>query len=127
MLEVSKPKEETQDKKKEEEVIVFSNNHSTEDYVFGSKIGQGAYATVHIGMNKKVNKREALKIYLKDKMKDLQRKKSVRREIKLMKRLDHPNIAKMYDAIETDTKVILVLEYVGGGSTHGFLKSKPNR
>lgn len=78
-------------------------------------------------MHKKYNKKVALKIYVKEKMKDLQRKKSVRREIKLMKRLDHPNIAKLFDAIETDTKVILVLEYVGGGSTHGFLKSKPNR
>ena len=93
----------------------------------GKQIGQGAYATVHIGMHKKYNKKVALKIYVKEKMKDIQRKKSVRREIKLMKRLDHPNIAKLYDAIETDTKVILVLEYVGGGSTHGFLKSKPNR
>ena len=44
-----------------------------------------------------------------------------------MRRLDHPNIAKLYDAVETDTKVILVMEFVGGGSTHGFLKSKPNR
>ena len=44
-----------------------------------------------------------------------------------MKRLDHSNIAKLYDAVETDTKVILIMEYVGGGSTHGFLKSKPNR
>ena len=44
-----------------------------------------------------------------------------------MKRLEHPNIAKLYDTIETDTQVILVLEYVGGGSTHGFLKAKPNR
>jgi len=44
-----------------------------------------------------------------------------------MRRLNHTHIAKMYDAIETDSQVILVLEYVGGGSTHGFLKSKPNR
>lgn len=44
-----------------------------------------------------------------------------------MKRLNHPNIAKLYEAIETDTQVILVLEYVAGGSTHGFLKSKPMR
>ena len=98
-----------------------------EDYAVGKQIGQGAYATVHIGMHKKYNKKVALKIYLKEKMKDLQRKKSVRREIKLMKRLDHPNIAKLYDAIETENKVILVMEFVGGGSTHGFLKSKPNR
>ena len=44
-----------------------------------------------------------------------------------MKRLSHPNIAQLYDAIETDTQVILVLEYVSGGSTHGFLKSKKHR
>ena len=110
-----------------EEVIVFSENHSLEGYVIGKQIGQGAYATVHIGLHKRYNKKVALKIYMKDKMKDLQRKKSVRREIKLMKRLDHPNIARLYEAIETESKVILVMEFVGGGSTHGFLKSKPNR
>lgn len=115
------------DKKGEEEVIVFSDNHSLDDYTVGKQIGQGAYATVHIGIHRKYNKKVALKIYIKEKMKDLQRKKSVRREIKLMKRLEHPNIAKLFDAIETDSKVILVMEYVGGGSTHGFLKSKPNR
>ena len=74
-----------------------------------------------------MNKRVALKIYLKEKMKDLQRKKSVRREIKLMQRIDHIHVARLYDAIETDTNVILVMEFVGGGSTHGFLKSKPHR
>ena len=113
--------------KKADEVIVFSENHSLNDYIIGKQIGQGAYATVHIGLHRKYNKKVAMKIYLKEKMKDLQRKKSVRREIKLMRRLDHPNIARLYDAIETDTKVVLVMEYVGGGSTHGFLKSKPNR
>ena len=57
----------------------------------------------------------------------MSRKKSVRREIKLMQRVSHPNIAKLYEAIETDTQVVLVLEHVTGGSAHGFLKSKPNR
>jgi serine/threonine protein kinase len=78
-------------------------------------------------MHKKTNKKVALKIYEKEKMKETQRKKSVRREIKLMERLNHPHIAKLYEAIETDDQVILVMEYVSGGSTHGFLKSKPNR
>ena len=78
-------------------------------------------------MHKKLNKKVALKIYEKEKIKDIQRKKSVRREIRLMKRLNHPNIATLYEAIETEDQVILVLEYVAGGSTHGFLKSKPNR
>ena len=54
-------------------------------------------------MHRKDNKTVALKIYEKEKIKDIQRQKSVRREIRLMKRLDHPNIAKLYDAIETET------------------------
>ena len=78
-------------------------------------------------MHKKLNKKLALKIYEKEKIKDIQRKKSVRREIRLMKRISHPNIATLYEAIETEDQVILVLEYVPGGSTHGFLKSKPHR
>jgi serine/threonine protein kinase len=69
----------------------------------------------------------ALKIYQKEKIKDLQRKKSIRREIKIMKRINHPNIVKLYDVIETDTQVVLVMEMICGGSTHGYLKSKPNR
>ena len=97
------------------------------DYIIGKQIGQGAYAVVRIGMHKKLNKKVALKIYEKEKIKDIQRKKGVRREIRLMKRLNHPNINTLYEAIETESQVILVLEYVAGGSTHGFLKSKPQR
>jgi MAP/microtubule affinity-regulating kinase len=44
-----------------------------------------------------------------------------------MQRLSHPHIAKLYDTVETDKDVILIMEHVGGGSTHGFLKSKPHR
>ena len=57
----------------------------------------------------------------------MQRKKSIRREIKIMKRINHPNIVKLYDVIETETQVVLVMEMIGGGSTHGYLKSKPQR
>lgn len=38
---------------KPEEIIIFSENHSMEDYIVGKQIGQGAYATVHIGVHKK--------------------------------------------------------------------------
>lgn len=95
--------------------------------MIGKQIGQGAYAVVKIGLHKKTNKKVALKMYEKEKMKEIQRKKSVRREIKLMERLNHPHIIKLYEAIETEDQVILVLEYISSGSAHGFLKSKPNR
>lgn len=53
-------------------------------------------------MHRKDNRKVALKIYEKEKIKDIQRQKSVRREIRLMKRLQHENIAQLYEAIETE-------------------------
>jgi serine/threonine protein kinase len=44
-----------------------------------------------------------------------------------MEKLDHPNIAKLYEAFDTHKQVILIMEHVNGGSLHGYLKSKVNR
>lgn len=44
-----------------------------------------------------------------------------------MERLDHKNIAKLYEAYDTHKQVFLIMEFVNGGSLHGHLKSKPNR
>lgn len=74
-----------------------------ENYIIGKQIGQGAYALVYMGIKKDTQEKVALKIYQKEKIKDLQRKKSIRREIKIMKRINHPFIVKLYDVIETDT------------------------
>jgi serine/threonine protein kinase len=51
----------------------------------------------------------------------------VKREIKIMEKMKHPSIIRLYEVIDTSKYVILVMEYVGGGSLHGYLKSKPNR
>ena len=36
--------------------------------------------------------------------------------------MDHEHIAKLYDVIETSKQVFLIMEYVGNGSLHGYLK-----
>lgn len=69
----------------------------------------------------------ALKIYKKYKLEEPNRRKSVKREIKLMEKMRHEHIIQLYEIIDTEKYVILVMEYVGGGSLHGYLKSKPAR
>ena len=55
------------------------------------------------------------------------RKQSLLKEIRILKRLDHPNIIKLYEAIDTARYVYLATEYVAGPSLLQYLKSKPNR
>ena len=51
----------------------------------------------------------------------------MKREIRILENVDHPGIVKLYEAIETQTQVFLVMELMEGGSMHSFLKAKPQR
>ena len=41
--------------------------------------------------------------------------------------MNHPNIVKIYEAFETEEHVYLVMEYVGGGSLHTYIREQPDR
>eukprot|EP00930_Biecheleria_cincta_P021472 TRINITY_DN1590_c0_g2_i1.p1 TRINITY_DN1590_c0_g2~~TRINITY_DN1590_c0_g2_i1.p1 ORF type:complete len:961 (-),score=170.56 TRINITY_DN1590_c0_g2_i1:214-3060(-) len=100
---------------------------SLEDYIIGKQIGQGAYAIVAFGLHKESSKKVAIKIYEKYKLLDPQRRKSVRCEIRLMEQLRHPNIVVFHEALDTPKQIYLIMDFVGGGSLHHFLKKRPNR
>ncbi len=68
----------------------------------------------------------AIKIYEKRKIREPPRKKSVRREVKILQRLEHPNVVRIMDVVETNNHVNLVMEYVSGVSLASFLKGQPN-
>ena len=39
----------------------------------------------------------------------------IKEEIKILARLDHPNICKYYETYESPKNIYLVMEYLGGG------------
>jgi MAP/microtubule affinity-regulating kinase len=82
---------------------------------------------VRVGLHKPTNKKVAMKIYKKYKLMDPNRRKSVRREIKLMEKMRSQHIIRLYEVIDTGKYVIIVMEYVSGGSLHGYLKAHPNK
>lgn len=98
-----------------------------DDYSIGKQLGQGAYAVVKLAVHKATGRHVAVKVYEKYKLLDPHRKKSVRREIKLLEKISNPHIYKLYETIETTKEINLILEYVSGMSLHGLLKSRPNR
>jgi serine/threonine protein kinase len=58
---------------------------------------------------------------------DGMRKQSLLKEIRILKRVEHLNIIKLHEAIDTSKFVYLSTEYVSGPSLLKYLKSKPNR
>ncbi len=71
---------------------IFSTKSDISEYVIGKIIGTGAYAAVRIGLHKPSNKKVAIKVYEKTKLMEPQRRKSVKREIKIMERMTHEHI-----------------------------------
>ena len=93
-----------------------------EDYKFGRTLGQGAYATVKECVYKNSGKTVAIKQYDRAKLDDKQRKKQLHKEIRVLSRLNHPNIVKLYEVIDSKTHVNLVMEFCHGDSLHNHLK-----
>ena len=48
----------------------------------------------------------------------------IRREIVIMKLIDHPNIMSLYDVFEADNELYLLLEFIEGGELFDFLVSR---
>ena len=76
-----------------------------EDYLIGKELGKGAYAIVKNAVHKQTNLKMAIKIYEKYKLSDPQRKSSVNREIVILKKINHPNIVKLYEVIDSSKQV----------------------
>lgn len=66
----------------------------------------------------------AIKIYQKVKLNDSMKRKAVQREILALKKIDHPNIIRMHDVIETGKQICLVTDYIEGISLHQYVKQQ---
>ena len=56
----------------------------------------------------------AIKIYDKFKLSEPSRKKSVIREVQILKKLQHSSLPSLYDVIDSPSQLYLVMEYVMG-------------
>ena len=64
-------------------------------------LGQGSYASVKQAMHVETGLVLAIKVYEKFNLMEASRKKSVIREINILKKLQHKNIMRLYDVIDT--------------------------
>ncbi|XP_059907441.1 MAP/microtubule affinity-regulating kinase 3a isoform X2 [Gadus macrocephalus] len=95
-------------------------------------IGKGNFAKVKLARHILTGREVAIKIIDKTQLNPNSLQKLFR-EVRIMKILNHPNIVKLFEVIETDRTLYLIMEYASGGEVfdylvaHGRMKEKEAR
>ena len=103
---------------------IINSNHTHNDklakYEIGHTLGKGAYAIVKIVTNTITQEKSAMKVYEKAKLNDNSKKKCVYREIEILKRTNHKNIARLVEVINTPKQILIIQELVNGISLREY-------
>ncbi|PVD26798.1 hypothetical protein C0Q70_14477 [Pomacea canaliculata] len=91
-------------------------------YSLGTTIGEGSYAKVKSAYSEKLQKRVAMKIINRKKAPKDFREKFLPRELKVLKVVSHPNIIKLYEILEFENKIYIVMEHAGHGDLLEYIK-----
>ena len=89
-------------------------------YDLEETLGKGHFAVVKSARHVFTGLRVAVKVIDKTKLNDVA-KAHLFQEVRCMKLVNHPNIVRLYEVIDTATKLYLILELGDGGDLYDFI------
>ena len=93
------------------------------NYIILKTIGSGTFSTVKLGLHLPTHQKVAIKILDKNRIKDENDIKRISREIHILSKLYHPNIAQLYETIWSDRHIYIIMEYVEGNHLFNYINS----
>jgi len=102
----------------------MSTSLKIEHYILGKTLGIGAFGKVKIAKHEFTGNDVAIKIINKKRMKNSNMSAKIKREIKLLRYFDHPNIIRLYEVLETQSDIFVVMEYVQNGELFELIAKK---
>ncbi|KAG0365073.1 hypothetical protein BGX24_004279, partial [Mortierella sp. AD032] len=93
-------------------------------------LGEGEFAKVKLGMHADSGEEVAIKLIRRQSIDNTPRINKIGREISVLRTIRHPNIIALYDVIETERYIGIVIEYASGGElfdhilAHRYLRER---
>lgn len=100
------------------------NGNKVGNYVLGKTIGKGTFGKVKLGIHTLTGEKVAIKVLEKNRIKDSSDVERVSREIRILKLVNHPNVVKLYEIIETSKTIFLIMEFVPCGELFDYIVAR---
>ena len=104
------------------------------EYILGQTLGEGEFGKVKMGWKKEGGVQVAIKLLRREQLgSNPSRLPKIYREIAILRELQHPNIVKLHEMVETERHIGIILEYASGGElfdyilNHRYLKDNAAR
>ena len=94
------------------------------DYSIKGVIGKGTFSVVKLGENISTKEKVAIKILQKNKIINREDFIRINREIEMLKRLNHPNVIKIFKILEDSKKFCIIMEYCQNGELFNRIVEK---
>ncbi|OQR93136.1 hypothetical protein THRCLA_22343 [Thraustotheca clavata] len=96
-------------------------NDSLELYQLGPIVGKGQFGQVRTSIHRLSQQKVALKVFSKVKAVVVNQIQCIKKEIDIMKEIDHPSIVRLYEIIETKDHITIVMEYCEGEDLASYI------
>ncbi|KAH8552933.1 kinase-like domain-containing protein [Umbelopsis sp. PMI_123] len=93
-------------------------------YLMLQTLGEGEFGKVKLGMHIETQQEVAIKLIRKESVDNSTRLSKVEREISVLRIVRHPYIVKLYDVLETEKYIGIILECASGGELFEYILAR---
>jgi serine/threonine protein kinase len=90
-------------------------------YELEETLGEGEFGKVKLAVHKPTRAQVAIKIFKRSRLDEEEKRQKLQREIHILNAVVHHSIVRLFEVLETDELIGLVIEYASGGELFDYI------
>lgn len=102
----------------------LGSNEGQKMFLIMRTLGKGSFGKVKLALHTPTGEKIAIKILEKDMIKKDEDLMRIRREIKILSQVRHPNIIQLYEVVETSKYFFFLMEFAEQGELAEYIETR---